>query len=191
MKLQNILIIAILAFAAGASLPFTMPEIYSQNGFQQTEKNNSSNLNQENSQVFFCPEDNCAQKLTEFYGTAGKSIHVMIYSLTKQEIADALIAAKGRGIEVKVLFDNTQAGLKDAKDEYLIQNGIDLKIVNLEGWHIFHDKVSIIDGNSFSTGSFNYTQNADSGNAENLMIVKDAKLAREFELEFQKYWQAN
>ncbi|HIH33490.1 MAG TPA: endonuclease, partial [Candidatus Diapherotrites archaeon] len=56
---------------------------------------------------------------------------------------------------------------------------------------IFHDKVSVIDSNAFSTGSFNYTGNADSGNAENLVIVKDEKLAQAFEEEFLKYWNSN
>ncbi len=115
----------------------------------------------------------------------------MIYSFTKEEIAQALVDAKNRGIDVKVLIDNSQAGLKDAKDEFLLQNGVGLKRGKLSGFHSFHDKVSIIEGTEFSTGSFNYTQNADSGNAENLLIVNDAALAESFEKEFQEYWEGN
>jgi len=188
MKLTTVLFVAVIALAIGASLPLTMPEFYSSFGIAEAPK--SSNVSEGNMQLFLCPQDNCAQNLVNFYGTAGKSIHVMIYSLTKQEIADALVAAKLKGIEVKVLIDSSQAGLKDAKDEFLLENGVELKRVNIPGYSIFHDKVSIIDSNAFSTGSFNYTQNADSGSAENLMIVKDEKLALEFEKEFQKYWSS-
>ena len=191
MKLQTILLVAVLAFLVGASLPLTMPEVYSSIKLPEFRTGASSNVSSENTQAFFCPQDSCAQKLVGFYSTASKSIHVMVYSFTKQEIADSLIAAKARGVEVKVLMDNTQAGLKDAKDEYLLQNGIEVKIADMPGRHIFHDKVSVIDSNAFSTGSFNYTGNADSGNAENLVIVKDEKLAQAFEEEFLKYWNSN
>jgi len=63
-----------------------------------------------------------------------------------------------------------------------------VKIVDPPGYAIMHDKVTIVDGNSFSTGSFNYTQNADSGNAENLMVVHDRAFAEKMESEFEKYW---
>lgn len=188
MKLTSVLFLVLLAFLIGASLPLTMPELYSQTGFALETPPKASSVQEGNTQLFLCPQDNCAENLVKFYGTASKSIHVMIYSLTKEEIAQALFDAKQKGIEVKVLIDSSQAGLKDAKDEFLLENGVELKRINIPGYGIFHNKVSIIDGNAFSTGSFNYTQNADSGSAENLMIVNDEKLALEFEKEFQKYW---
>ncbi|MBI5872402.1 hypothetical protein HZB88_04965 [archaeon] len=188
MNLKTVLMLLILGVIIGASLPLFYPEIYSPTAF--TVQANNGTVNSENSKLFLCPEDNCAQQLVLFYATASKSIHIMIYSLTKEEIAQALIQAKNNGIEVKVLIDKGQAGLKDAKDEFLIENGVELKRVEIPGYSIFHNKVSIIDGNAFSTGSFNYTQNADSGSAENLLIVKDKSMAERFEQEFQKYWQS-
>jgi len=189
MKFKTIAFLVILGFAVGASIPFLLPNIYSPTAFAV--QSSAGIIDSKNAKVYFCPQDDCSQKLVDFYATSKKSIHVMIYSFTKEEIAQALVDAKNRGIEVKVLMDNSQAGLKDAKDEFLLKNGISLKRINLEGNHIFHDKVSITDGTEFSTGSFNYTQNADSGNAENLLIVNDAALAGRFEEEFQKYWSAN
>ena len=184
--------VAVVAFLAGSLIPFFAPDFYSSFGFslapQQIIPGSSSNVSPENISLYLCPDDDCSGKLISFYGTAQKSIHVMIYSLTLQEIADALVDAKERGIEVKVLFDKGQSALKDAKDEYLVQKGIDLKIVDLSGYHIMHDKVSIVDGNAFSTGSFNYTQNADTGSAENLVIINDNALSQKFEQEFSRYW---
>ncbi|MDO8647049.1 MAG: phospholipase D family protein [Candidatus Diapherotrites archaeon] len=189
MKFNAIILLVILGFAIGAIIPFLLPDIYSPTAFAV--QSSAGTIDSKNAKVYFCPQDDCSQKLVDFYAASKKSIHVMIYSFTKEEIAQALIDAKNRGIEVKVLIDNSQAGLKDAKDEFLLENGIILKRVNLPGNHILHNKVSIIDGVEFSTGSFNYTQNADSGNAENLLIVNDSALAGKFEEEFQKYWSAN
>ena len=186
---KTIVFLLVLAFIAGASLPFVMPEEYSTAGFAVLDS--GAKVSENNIQVFLCPQDECALQLESFYGTAQSKIHVMVYSFTKQEIADALVAAKNKGIEVQVLMDKGQAGLKDAKDEFLESKGIELKRADLSGYHIMHNKVSIIDGKAFSTGSFNYTENADSGNAENLLVIKDQKLAERFEQEFQKYWSSS
>lgn len=178
------------------AMPLIMPEAYEPTGMAVQELVNAQSIRQGtgasvsegNIQALLCPEDHCSENLERFYNDANSSIHVMIYSLTKDSIAQALVDAKGRGVEVKVLIDKSQAGLKDAKDEFLLENGIELKRVDIPGYAIFHNKVSIVDGKAFSTGSFNYTNNADSGSAENLVIIRDEKLAQRFGQEFEKYW---
>ncbi|MFH1234426.1 MAG: phospholipase D-like domain-containing protein [Candidatus Diapherotrites archaeon] len=142
----------------------------------------------ENAFLYACPQDACAERLVEFMGSASKSLHIMIYSLTKQEIADAIVAAKEKGLDVKVVMDKGQAAGAHSLDEFLIESGVQVKIVDPPGYAIMHNKVAVADGNAFSTGSFNYTQNADSGNAENLLIVKDRAMAEKMEKEFEKYW---
>ena len=46
----------------------------------------------------------------------------------------------------------------------------------------------IIDGKTVITGSFNPTANGDEHNDENLIIIKDAEIAQQFEQEFQKVY---
>lgn len=138
--------------------------------------------------LYVCPQDECAQQLITFINSAKKSVHVMIYSLTLDEVSSALIQAHERGVDVKVLMDNTQAGGQYSEDEKLIAAGLAVKIVNLPSTHIFHNKITLIDGERFSTGSFNYTQNADTGNAENLIMISNQKMTQKLEQEFQRYW---
>ena len=38
----------------------------------------------------------------------------------------------------------------------------------------------IIDSNSVITGSFNFTKSAEEGNAENLLIIRNAELAAKY-----------
>ena len=52
--------------------------------------------------------------------------------------------------------------------------------------YLMHHKVIIIDGNTVIFGSFNFSNNADKDNDENLLIVDDAGLAQAFEAEFQR-----
>jgi len=49
----------------------------------------------------------------------------------------------------------------------------------------FHNKVVIIDGETVITGSFNFTKPAEENNAENLLVIKDKKLAERY----MKNWQ--
>lgn len=144
-----------------------------------------------NTELYLCPQDNCSQKLISFLKEAKSSAHVMIYSFTKKEIAQELVALKEKGIEVKVLADKGQGAGQGTQLNWLSSQGIEVKPVDLSGYHIFHNKVSIVDGNAFSTGSFNYTENADTGSAENLVIIRNRELSQRMEGEFQKYWGAN
>ena len=55
------------------------------------------------------PYQDAEQAFGEFLASAKTSIRTMIYSATLQPYFDALIAAKQHGIDVKVIFDHTQA----------------------------------------------------------------------------------
>ena len=140
--------------------------------------------------LFVCPQDECAEQLIEFIGSAEKSVHVMIYSLTKEEIAEALAEARKRGLDVRVVMDKTQAAGPYSKDEFLAEHGVPVKLVDPEGYAIMHHKVTIVDGSAFSTGSFNYSENADSGSAENLLLVHSEAMASRMEQEFEALWNA-
>jgi phosphatidylserine/phosphatidylglycerophosphate/cardiolipin synthase-like enzyme len=50
---------------------------------------------------------------------------------------------------------------------------------------IVHNKVMVIDGETVITGSFNFTKAAEESNAENLLIIRDRKLASLY----MKNWQ--
>lgn len=49
-----------------------------------------------------------------------------------------------------------------------------------------HHKVIIVDGEVVVAGSFNFSNNADRTNDENMVILHNADIASKFEGEFQK-----
>jgi len=55
--------------------------------------------------------------------------------------------------------------------------------------YLMHHKVFIIDGQTVILGSFNFSQNAETENDENLLIIDDARIAQAFSAEFQKVYQ--
>ena len=136
--------------------------------------------------AFFSPRGGCQDAVTHEIGKAKKSIRVQAYSFTSQPIADALIAAVSRGVDVQVIVD--KGG--NAPDNNYSQAGRvaeDAKVF-VDGAHaIAHNKVMIIDEKTVLTGSFNFTSSAEERNAENLLVIQDKELAAVYLRNWQKH----
>jgi len=114
-------------------------------------------------------------------GHAHKMIRIQMYSLTLQEVVRALVKAKRRGIDVRVIVDRSQLK-EDRSDSFriasLAASGIPILVDSVAG--LMHNKVMVIDGQMVLTGSFNYTWSAERWNAENLLVISDPVLAEEY-----------
>jgi phosphatidylserine/phosphatidylglycerophosphate/cardiolipin synthase-like enzyme len=53
----------------------------------------------------------------------------------------------------------------------------------------FHHKVIVIDGETVVTGSLNFSENADSSNDENVVIIQNRAIAARYLEEFERRWQ--
>jgi phospholipase D len=98
----------------------------------------------------------------------------MAYSFSAEGVAQALIKAYQRGVDVKVILDRSQLGNR-SKRVMLEQAGIPVLIDT--GVAIAHNKVMIFDGQRVITGSYNYSEGAESRNAENLVIIDNKEVA--------------
>jgi len=104
------------------------------------------------------------------------SIRVAMYSFTLQPFKNALIEAKSRGIDVRVLADKTGLFFNDAPScpaVDLYNAGIPIKgYVPLDSRNLLHDKFMLIDEYVLITGSANFTTSAVQFNHENSIIIK-------------------
>lgn len=137
--------------------------------------------------VYFAPDKDAHQPIIALYDGAERYIHLAIYSLTKDEFAEALIRAHKRGVEVKVLIDRVQAAGRYSDDEALERAGVQLR--RSKGSGLMHNKFAVIDGIIIYTGSYNHTSNATLKNDENYIIIKDNDIAETYEKQFQKIWE--
>lgn len=124
----------------------------------------------------FTPGQNCTHQIIDEIGKAEHSILVQAYGFSSKNIADALIAAKNRGVNVKVILDKTQRSQKYSLLHYIVDAGIPVWIDTKPA--IAHNKIMIIDKKEVITGSFNFTDAAQKRNAENLVFISDFKLAQ-------------
>ena len=120
--------------------------------------------------------------------SAKQTLDVAIYSFTDKEVASALVKAKARGVSVRVITDRTQAATRSQQTvlKQIVRAGIPVKVDTHDG--IMHLKVTVADGKTATTGSFNYTQSAENSNDEVFVVINSSKVAQDFGSEFNHMW---
>jgi phosphatidylserine/phosphatidylglycerophosphate/cardiolipin synthase-like enzyme len=132
----------------------------------------------ENIHAYFSPKGGCTEAVVKSLDTARESVLVQAYSFTSAPIAKALVDARKRGVKVTVILDQSNVSGKYSAADFVSHAGITTYI---DGKHaIAHNKIMIIDGEHLITGSFNFTKAAEDSNAENLLIIDDVELARQY-----------
>ncbi|MDR3602096.1 MAG: phospholipase D-like domain-containing protein [Desulfosporosinus sp.] len=128
------------------------------------------------------------QILESQISSAKSTLDIAIYSLTKKDIVDSVIAAKKRGVAVRVITDKIEAKSKSEAKELTLLEGASIPIKENTHSGLMHMKVSIIDKSVVTTGSYNYTQNASTENDEVLVVIHDSGIASKWDDEFQQMW---
>lgn len=129
---------------------------------------------------YFCPEDDCAERIIEEINDAEKSVYFMTFSFTNEDIADALLF--NDKIDIKGLFEKVGAGSQYSQYGRLRDFGLDVRLDTNPA--TMHHKVFIIDNETVITGSMNPTGAGDHKNDENILIIHDKKVAEGFVEEF-------
>jgi phosphatidylserine/phosphatidylglycerophosphate/cardiolipin synthase-like enzyme len=124
-------------------------------------------------EVRFSPRGDCTEALIAFIGNAKKVIRVQAYSFTSEPIAEALVKAKAKGVDVAVILDKSNLTARATKLPSLLDGKVPVLIDSKHA--IAHDKVIIVDSLHIETGSFNFTNAAEASNAENCLIIRDHK----------------
>ena len=132
------------------------------------------------------------QKLMERINQSTYSIDMAVYSFFGMpEVADAMIAAKNRGVKVRVVYDNrtTQNSM-----QALINAGIPVlkRTSGLDG--IMHNKFFIFDARDavttndwLWTGSWNVTSTELTWK-NNVVEINDPAIAAAYQIEFEEMW---
>ena len=145
----------------------------------------ASNVVASDIQVFFSPKGGCTEAVVENVGKAKSNILVQAYSFTSAPIAKALVDAAKRGVKVQVILDKSQRTEKYSDADFLLHEGVPTFI---DAKHaIAHNKIIIIDSHTILTGSFNFTKAAEENNAENLLVIDDAALAKKYTENWQSH----
>jgi phosphatidylserine/phosphatidylglycerophosphate/cardiolipin synthase-like enzyme len=137
--------------------------------------------------TFFSPDDHVINSLASVLNDAEKSIYFLAYSFTSNELGDIVREKDKAGLTVRGVMEAEQVTSNQGTEyDPFKQAGLDVRLDGIEGQ--MHHKVFIIDGKIVAFGSYNFSQSAEEKNDENLIIVYDETIAREFMKEFERVW---
>jgi len=134
------------------------------------------------------PEDHHGgidEKLVAAIQKAQKTIDIAAYEFDLEDVAEALVAAKERGVQVRFVTDSDnvdEIGIKILKKAKI-------KVVEDDRGAIMHDKFVVIDGRQVWTGSWNLTENCTYRNNNNAMVIDSPQLAKNYEAEFDEMFE--
>ena len=123
--------------------------------------------------VYFSPNGGAKEALIALIGSAKVNCYVAIYGFNDMDIAEALINAQARRVDVKVIMDKMQTFGKQATlHDVLASTGMPVYVYHPPSG-IMHNKFTLVDDVAVATGSFNYTDQATNHNKENMIVLSD------------------
>lgn len=129
--------------------------------------------------------------LIERIDNARNTIHIAAFEFDLAPVADALIQAHQRGVEVLWITDDENGIEEDELElglfELLEDAGIEVRDDGRA--ELMHNKFLIFDGETVWTGSTNLTENGNFRNNNNSLVINSPELARIYEREFQEMWR--
>ncbi len=146
-------------------------------------------------ECYFSPSDHTTSHIIGAINGAAHSVAFSLLTLTRRDIASAIVARKSAGAKVRGLLDNGSD--QGSQYSYLVSENVDV-LLKSAGPGLLHHKYGLIDaenpawGPVLMTGSHNWTSSAENSNNENTLIIHDADLANQYLQEFAaRYYQFN
>lgn len=140
--------------------------------------------------VTFSPQaeiDGYLSKLISVIDSSQNTLEIALYGLDDFDVSRALQRASARGVQIRMLYENTSAERNEAGgtlSHALEASGIDVRYVN----KIIHHKYLIADHSSLMTSSGNWNDNANSCYDENTLWLNDPELVLGYRAEFERLW---
>ena len=130
-------------------------------------------------------------RLIEKINAAQTSIHIASFEFDLTPVAEALIAAKQRGVDVRWVTDD-ESGLAADEDpgrgQFAMLQKAGIEVRSDHRTALMHNKFWIFDGNILWTGSTNITVSGIFKQNNNTIVIHSPELAAMYEREFQEMW---
>lgn len=141
-----------------------------------------------NIEVLYAPDDAPLDRVVTLYQQAKHYIYVSVYGLTYPSAVEALVAAKKRGVDVRMLTDQerTQEVKQHSALRTLRLAGIPIRVNQHDG--LMHLKQVVIDDEINTSGSMNHTTSGNRYNDERMDIITDRTTSVRAREQFLSMW---
>ena len=145
------------------------------------------NLSGTELEIYFSPQDKAlTNAVIPLINNAKKYIYIPTFVLTEKRVTEALIKAKNRGVEIRIIMDAVNASIKHTKHWELRNAKIPVKTENYAGK--MHSKSMIVDDEYTIIGSMNFSNSGENRNDENLIVIKNKNIAKFYKEFFLYQW---
>ncbi len=124
-------------------------------------------------EMYYAPEEAPLDRVVALYRQAKHSIYVSVYGFTAPRAVEALVAARKRGLDVRLITDHERT--LDVKQRSALHTlrlaGIPIRVNRHDG--LMHLKQVVIDDDINTSGSMNHTTSGNRYNDERLDVVTD------------------
>ncbi len=140
-------------------------------------------------EIYYGPEDRPGDRLVRLYENAKRSIFIAAYGITYRQGVKALVRAKQRGVDVRIITDAER--LKDRHQrralESLRRAGIPIKVDRHDG--LMHLKQVVVDDAINTSGSMNLTNSGNRYNDDRLNVITDPVTTAKARAKFLAMWK--
>lgn len=143
-------------------------------------------LNNTEIEVYFSPQDKTSSRIVKLINGAKRYIYVPTFLITHKDITQALISAKKRNVDVRIIIDANSVNTRNTTHQLLRENGILLKAENYAGK--LHSKTMIIDDEHLIIGSMNFSNSGENKNDENMLVIKNSAFTKNYKAFFLYLW---
>ncbi len=121
------------------------------------------------------------QEITKTIQDAEQFVYFGIYTFTREDIRDALLSARYRGLSVRGIVDKKQSSALDGQEKIIKElQAAGAEIVFNDHSYIMHLKTVVTD-KSYVSGSYNWTAAATDDNDEIIEVGNDEKVRQQYE----------
>jgi phosphatidylserine/phosphatidylglycerophosphate/cardiolipin synthase-like enzyme len=139
----------------------------------------------------FGPEKEMSPIITRAVIRAQEEILFMAFSFTDDQIGEAMLGRANAGVVLRGVFETVGSDTGFSYFPTMAQAEMTMNNVTVHtdgNPRIMHHKVIIIDRETVIFGSFNFSDNANRRNDENIIIVHDPTFVGYFVEEFDTVW---
>lgn len=147
---------------------------------------------------------NLENEIINVINSANQTLYMAVYDLDLPGIANAMVAAKSRGVDVRFITDEDNIGAENTEALTILNDGgvpwVDDTENGSSGSKIQHNKFIIVDGATVLSGSTNFSQSGihgdldssgnltNSGNDNHIVVIESTQLASVFSNQFNVMW---
>jgi phosphatidylserine/phosphatidylglycerophosphate/cardiolipin synthase-like enzyme len=134
------------------------------------------------------------EKLIARIDAAQTTIHIASFETDLNDVAKALIRAKGRGVDVRWITDDDSgiaADKKPGRGQFAMLKKAGIKVIDDGRGALMHDKFWLFDGQTVWTGSTNVTVSGMFEQNNNVIVIESPELTAIYERQWEDMWAGN